>query len=159
MDNLMQSGQPSLTWVIFRHVAFWARWALLVLFIVPSVLFCTVLAIYSNWSFASVPREILQYAADTAKYPAAPNGYLTAQACADTRLDTIDTTARTPLVSGCNHFVLKQVSIEESAQRTGGMIWAWYILAVLAGAIYVNWTGLLTKRRGAFLASITGNTD
>src|SRR5436305_8585826 len=56
----------------------------LLLVVVPSVAFCLLLAIHSDFSFSAIPRELLKSVADRAKYPAAPAGYITMQTCKDT---------------------------------------------------------------------------
>ncbi len=72
-----QAALPKLSaaWTLFRHIAFWGGWAFRVLVVVPSVAFCLLLAVYSDFSFSTIPRELLQAVADATKYPAAPAPY------------------------------------------------------------------------------------
>lgn len=138
-----------------RRFFFWVRWAILVLFVVPSVIFCALLAAYSDFSFARIPQEILQFTADTTKYPVAQDGYLSVQTCLDPKPAEVSGSNPVPRPTPvCQKFGVKQESIAAMAKQTGDFLWTGYCLAVGFAVFLIWFFGIFTKSRRAFLASI-----
>lgn len=139
-------------WTIVRHVAFWAKWAFYVLFAWPSVALCAALALYSGFSFSTIPRELYQYAADATKQPAAPDGYLTVQTCKDPKPDTSSVKIEAPVM--CKNLGFVQEPIDALAKEAGRYLWLAYAVVVFIGAFLASMFGLFESSRRAFKASI-----
>jgi hypothetical protein len=146
--------QVYVMWTEMRRFFFWLRWAFLVLFAAPSVIFCAALAIYSDFSFASIPQEVLQFAADTTKYPAARDGYLSVQACLDDPTPLPASGTRPLRPTPCQRFGIKQESITSMAKQASGYLWNGYVVAVSFAVFLFGFSGLFANSRRAFLASI-----
>lgn len=150
--NSQATTRPDLSaaWTVFRHIAFWGGWAFRMLIVVPSVAFCLLLAVYSDFSFSTIPQEVLQRIADTAKYPAAPDGYVTMRTCKDSKPAVKDLA---PPVA-CKTFGFEQQSIAESALAAGQNLATMYCIFVLLGFGWVLMVGSFTSSRHAFRASL-----
>ncbi|WP_321874480.1 hypothetical protein [Burkholderia ubonensis] len=152
--------QLYVAWTELRNVAFWLRWVFVVLFVMPSVTFCFVLALYSDWSFSSIPREVLQFAADTAKYPVASDGFVSVQTC--TAWKAIDGTPITasaatgvpPVPAICKTHGVEQRPIDALASDIGRNLWFGYAVAVVFWFGLFVVFGVMSSSRRAFLASI-----
>lgn len=155
MEQQAMLNQVYAAWTAFRRVAFWLRWAFLVLFVVPSVMLCGVLAVGSGFSFSGVPRMILQDIAETARYPAAPDGMLTVQVCKDPAVRSVDGKPLPPMPPVvCKSYGYEQRSIEAMAQEHGRYLWGLYFLAVLVGCVSAWMLGSFQRSRRSFLSSI-----
>ncbi|MGC8213210.1 hypothetical protein [Ralstonia pseudosolanacearum] len=150
MNSQVTRPNLSATWTLFRHIAFWGDWAFRMLVVVPSVAFCLLLAVYSDFSFSTIPHEVLQRVADTAKYPAAPDGYVTVRTCKDTRVATKDLSPP----PACKAFGFEQQSIADSALAAGQNLATMYCIFVLLGFGWVLMVGSFTSSRRAFRASL-----
>jgi hypothetical protein len=139
-------------WTVFRRLAFWVRWAFYMLFVVPSVMLCAALAVYSQWSFSAIPREVLQYAADATKYPAAPDGFLSVQTCTDAKPAVAPGALTPPTV--CKTHGMEQRSINGMAKEAGRFLWLAYVVAVFTACFGASMLGMFERSRRAFLASI-----
>ncbi|WP_249354831.1 hypothetical protein [Ralstonia sp. 3PA37C10] len=150
--NSQATTRPDLSaaWTVIRHIAFWGGWAFRMLIVVPSVAFCLLLAVYSDFSFSTIPQEVLQRIADTAKYPAAPDGYVTMRTCKDSKPAVKDLA---PQVA-CKTFGFEQQSIAESALAAGQNLATMYCIFVLLGFGWVLTVGSFTSSRHAFRASL-----
>lgn len=148
-----QATLPKLSSVftLFGHIVFWGSWAFRLLIVVPSVAFCLVLALYSDFSFTTIPRELLQYGADAAKYPAAPAGYMTVRTCKDT---TSAVKGLPPPQALCKTFAFEQKSIDASAHDAGVNLATMYCVFVLMGVGWVLMIGSFTNSRRTFRASL-----
>lgn len=140
----------SAAWTVIRHIAFWGGWAFRMLVVVPSVAFCLLLAVYSDFSFSTIPHEVLQRIADTARYPAAPDGYVTVRTCKDSKPAVKDLA---PPVA-CKTFGFEQQSITDSAHAAGQNLATMYCIFVLLGFGWVLMVGSFTSSRHAFRASL-----
>jgi hypothetical protein len=138
-------------WLIARHVAFWAKWAFYVFFAIPSVVFCAVLAYTSYFSFATIPREIFQYASEAAQRPAAPPGYLMVRRCEDAKREP--TGAVAPPSATCKTWGLEQRSIESMASAVQQQLWEMYLMTVFMSVGAVFGFGTFSSSRSRFKAS------
>ncbi|MDO3615273.1 hypothetical protein Q3O97_05390 [Ralstonia pseudosolanacearum] len=150
--NSQATTRPNLStaWTVFRHIAFWGGWAFRMLVVVPSVMFCLLLAVHSGFSFSAIPHEVLQHVADSAKYPAAPDGYVTVQTCKDSKPAVTDLA---PPVA-CKTFGFEQQSIADAALTAGQNLETMYCIFVLLGFGWVLMVGSFTSSRHAFRASL-----
>ncbi|RQU83890.1 hypothetical protein [Burkholderia cenocepacia] len=154
-------AQLYIAWTECRNVMFWLRWAFIFLFVMPSVTFCFLLAMYSDWSFSTVPREVIQFAADTAKYPAASDGFVSVQSCTawkafdGTPISASAATGVPPVPAICKTFGVEQRAIDGLARDIGRNLWFGYAVAVVFWfGIFVMF-GVVARSRRAFLASIS----
>ncbi|WP_244106502.1 hypothetical protein [Paraburkholderia phenazinium] len=141
-------------WLATRHVAFWAKWAFYVFFAIPSVVFCAVLAYCSYFSFATIPREVFQYASEVAQRPAAPPGYLTVRHCEDPK--PAATVLRRKPFAVCKTWGLEKRSIESMASEVEQQLWEMYLTTVLMSIGCVLGLGIFYSSRSRFKASTAG---
>lgn len=148
-----QAIRPNLSaaWTLFHHIAFWSDWTFRMLVVVPSVAFCLLLAVYSDFSFSTIPHEVLQRVADSARYPAAPDGYVTVQTCKEIAPVVKDLL---PPAALCKTFGFEQKSIDASALELGRNLATVYCIFVVLGFGWVLMVGSFTSSRRAFRASL-----
>lgn len=151
MNSQAKPAKLSAAWTLLRHFAFWANWAFRMLVVVPSVAFCLLLAVYSDFSFSAIPHELLQYVAESAKYPAAPAGSVTVRTCTEIASVAKDLPAPTAL---CKTFGYEQKSIDASAFEAGRMLGTVYAIFVVLGFGWVLMVGTFSSSRRAFKASL-----
>ncbi|MBN3780510.1 hypothetical protein G3O06_23635 [Burkholderia sp. Ac-20345] len=147
-------SQLYVAWTEFRNAMFWLRWVAIVLFVLPSVTFCFGLAVYSDWSFASIPREILQFAAETAKHPAAADGYVWIDQCVDQPDVPHGPMPQVSPRAVCNMFAVQQRSIDAVARDDGRLLSGMYALCVFTWTCVLAVFGVFASSRRTFLASI-----
>lgn len=140
-------------WVVFRHIGFWLRWVFLVLFVGPSVMFCAALALYSDFSFSRIPQDILQFAAESTKYPVAQDGFLSVQACLDPK--PAETSASLPKPVSCQKRGIQQRSIAAMAQESGRMFELLYAVAVVLTLGLILMFDAFGSSRRTFSASLS----
>ncbi|MGU7843928.1 hypothetical protein ACV22V_31255 [Burkholderia sp. AW33-5] len=152
MEQQAKLNQMYEAFTVCRRIGFWSWWAVVVLFVMPSVIACASLAIVSGFSFASVPRWILQDEAETARYPApaAPNGMLTVRVCKDRAVPSADGKLPPMPPPVCQSYGFEQRSIEAMAQEQGRWLWLFYSMAVILGGVGVWGTGILRRSHRAF---------
>jgi hypothetical protein len=141
-------------WLVARHVAFWAKWAFYVFFAIPSMVFCTVLAYTSYFSFATIPREVFQYASEVAQRPAAPPGYLTVRHCEDP--EQAATGIRRKPFAICKTWGLEKRSIDSLANEAQQQLWEMYLMTVFMSVGAVFFLGIFSSSRSRFRASSAG---
>ncbi|CAE6842162.1 hypothetical protein [Paraburkholderia aspalathi] len=160
MNQQAMLTQLYAAWTVVRHLAFWAKWAFYTLFAAPSVMLCAALALYSGFSFSTIPREFYQYAADIAKYPAAQDGYLTVQTCNDLQANQLasakESGATLPPAAICKTFGFSERPIEKLTLEASKYLWFGYVIAVFITAFLASMLGLFESSRRAFLASAGG---
>ena len=151
MNSERKLEQLWAVWTVLRHVAFWAKWVFVVGFVGPSVAVCMLLAVASDFSFTNLSQEVLEYVADAAKYPAAPDGFITIQTCKDPKPDG---SQHVPVPSICKQLGFKQVSIPDAAQQVAAQLWAMYavVFIVWSGALWMF--GIFECSRRTFLQSV-----
>ncbi|KVS70132.1 hypothetical protein [Burkholderia cepacia] len=143
------TNQPKLTPLdrarhLARYTLFVAKWAFYIFFVCPSVSLCSALALYSNFSFQTIPREILEFAAQTANNPPAQPGSLSIQVCQD----KIPARAL-PASPICQSKGLEQRPIEALARDLSERLWLFYAIVVtVAGALAIG-LGLFDRDRAA----------
>lgn len=151
MEQQAMLNQAYVAWTVVRRISFWMWWAIVVLFVIPSVMACAVLAIGSSFSFASIPRIILQDEAETARYPAAPAGMLKVRVCKDPVATRAYDKSLPPLPSVvCETYGYEHRSIEAIAQQASHLLWLGYVFAVITGCVFVWVTGALELSHRAF---------
>lgn len=151
MNSQATLAKLSAAWTLFRHIAFWGGWVFRLLVVVPSVAFCLLLAVYSDFSFSTIPRELLQTIADGAKYPAAPAGYVTVRTCKDTTSAVKDLP---PPQALCKTFGFEQKSIDASAREAGMNLALVYSIFVLLGWGWYLFSGSFNDSQRTFRASL-----
>ncbi|MGF6726791.1 hypothetical protein P3T43_006183 [Paraburkholderia sp. GAS41] len=149
MQGILQRGLPA--WRAARHVAFWAKWAFYVIFVIPSVVFCAVLAYTSYFSFATIPREIFQYASEAAQRPAAPPGYLMVRSCEDPK-PVLTGSVALPSTT-CKTWGLEKRSIDSLARSVQQQLWELYLMTVFMSVGAVFGFGTFSSSRSRFKAS------
>ena len=123
---------------------FVAKWAFYILVVTPSVMLCGVLALYSNFSFQTIPREVLEFAAQTASYPPAPIGSISIRACKDKVPDHA-----LPASPVCQSKGFEQQPIAALARDLGERLWWAYTIVVSVPAALVIGLGLFGRDRAA----------
>ena len=151
MNSQATLTKLSVAWTLVRHIAFWGGWAFRLLVVVPSVAFCLLLAIHSDFSFSAIPRELLQSVADRAKYPAAPAGYITMQTCKDT---TSAVKGLPPPQALCKTFGFEQQSIDAPAREAGMNLALMYSIFALLGWGWYLFSGSFNDSLRAFRSSL-----
>lgn len=104
---------------------FVAKLAFYVFFVIPSMILGGVLALYSNFSFETIPREVLQFAAQTATNPPARPGSLSIEVCKD----KVPAHAL-PASPICQSKSFEQRPIEALATELGNRLWWSYAIVV-----------------------------
>lgn len=126
------------------HALLVGKWAFYIFFVFPSVILCGALALHSNFSFQTIPREILEFAAQTASYPRAPMGSVSIQVCKDVAPD--HALPPTPI---CQSNAIEPRPIEALARDLGERLWVFYAIVVtVAGALAIG-LGLFGRDRAA----------
>ncbi|WP_240674659.1 hypothetical protein [Burkholderia stabilis] len=123
---------------------FVAKWAFYIFFAIPSVILCGALALYSNFSFQTIPREILEFGAQTASYPPAPIGSISIQVCKDKAPDHA-----LPPSPICQSNAIEHRPIEALVRDLGERLWWAYTIAVSVPAVLVIVLGLFGRDRAA----------
>lgn len=115
------------------HTVFVGKWAFYIFFVFPSLILCGALALYSNFSFQTIPREILEFAAQTANNPPAQPGSLSIQVCQDKIPDHA-----LPASPICQSKGFEQRPIAALARDLGERLWLFYAIVVtVAGALAI----------------------
>ncbi|TDA45610.1 hypothetical protein EVG18_20680 [Burkholderia pyrrocinia] len=123
---------------------FVAKWAFYIFFAIPSVILCGALALYSNFSFQTIPREILEFGAQTASYPPAPIGSIAIKVCKDNAPGR----ARPPSPI-CQSNAIEHRPIEALARDLGERLsWAYAIVVMLSAGLAIG-LGLFGRDRAA----------
>ncbi|AIO71826.1 hypothetical protein KTE49_13780 [Burkholderia multivorans] len=129
---------------LLDHALFAGKWAFYVFFVLPSVIIGGVLALYSNFSFGTIPREVLQFAAQTATNPAAPPGSLSIQVCKD---KIPDHALRTSPI--CQSKGFEQRPIVALAREVGERLsWAYATVVIFSAGLAVG-LGFFGRDRAA----------
>ncbi|MBF5008581.1 hypothetical protein [Burkholderia pseudomultivorans] len=129
---------------LFSQALFVGKWAFYVFFVIPSVIVGGVLALYSNFSFQTIPREVLQFAAQTAANPPAQQGSLWIQVCKDKVPDHA-----LPPSPICKSKRLEQRPIEALAREVGErLLWAYAVVVALAAGLAIVFGPFLNAHRG-----------
>ncbi|WP_321891019.1 MULTISPECIES: hypothetical protein [Burkholderia cepacia complex] len=119
---------------LISYILFVGEWAFYIFFVCPSVSLCSALVLYSNFSFQTIPREILEFAAQTAKTPPAQPGSLSIQVCQD----KIPNHAL-PASPICQSKGFEQRPIAALARDLGERLWVFYAIVVaVAGALAIG---------------------
>ncbi len=126
------------------HTLFVAKWAFYIFFVCPSVSLCTALALYSNFSFQTIPREILEFAAQTANNPPAQPGSLLIQVCKDKIPDHA-----LPASPICQTKGFEQRPIAALARDLGERLWLFYAIVVTVAGTLAIGLGLFDRDRAA----------
>lgn len=127
---------------LIRQALFVGKWAFYVFFVIPSVIGGSVLVLYSNFSFQTIPREILQFAAKTAANPPAQHGSLWIEVCKDKVPDRA-----LPASPICKSKDLEQRPIEVLAREVGERLsWAYAVVVILAGGLAMVFGPFLNGR-------------
>ncbi|MBF3522653.1 hypothetical protein ISF78_24225 [Burkholderia pseudomallei] len=112
---------------------FVGKWAFYIFFVCPSVSLCSALVLYSNFSFQTIPREILEFAAQTANNPPAQPGSLSIQVCQDKIPDHA-----LPASPICQSKGFEQRPIAALARDLDERLWLFYAIVVtVAGALAI----------------------
>lgn len=113
---------------------FVCKLAFYIFFAIPSMILGGVLALYSNFSFETIPREVLQFAARTATNPPAQPGSLTIEVCKDKVPD--HALRASPI---CETKGFEQQPIDALATELGNRLWWSYavVVSLLAGLAMV----------------------
>ncbi|WP_249189042.1 hypothetical protein [Burkholderia cenocepacia] len=131
-----------------RHLAsyilFVGKWAFYIFFVCPSVSLCAALALYSNFSFQTIPREVLEFAAQTANNPPAQPGSLSIQVCQD----KVPNRAL-PASPICQSKGIVQRPIAALARDLGERLWLAYAIVVSVPAALAIGLGLFGRDRAS----------
>ncbi|MEW6346273.1 MAG: hypothetical protein RXR20_01055 [Paraburkholderia sp.] len=147
LQEILQRMRP--VWIAARHVAFWTKWAFCVLFVIPGVMLCGVLALYSHFSFATIPRDIYGAVANAQHRPAAPAGFLNVEQCEDPKTGE---GAKPQSRVLCKTWGVAQRSIDSLAKDTEEKLWEFYLFAVFMGCGLVMVFGAFESSRNRFRA-------
>lgn len=123
---------------------FVAKWAFYIFFAIPSVILCGALALYSNFSFQTIPREILEFAAQTANNPPAQPGSLSIQVCQDKTPNHA-----LPASPICQSKGFEQRPIAALARDLGERLWLFYAIVVTVAGVLAIGLGLFDRDRAA----------
>ncbi|WP_323122498.1 hypothetical protein [Burkholderia alba] len=123
---------------------FVGKWAFYIFFVFPSVILCGALALYSNFSFQTIPREVLEFAAQTANNPPAQPGSLSIQVCKDKIPDHA-----LPASPICQSKGFEQRPIAALARDLGERLWWAYAIVVSVPAALAIGLGVFGRDRAA----------
>ncbi|WP_321820790.1 MULTISPECIES: hypothetical protein [unclassified Burkholderia] len=132
------------------------KWVFIVAFVVPSVVCCLALAVYSGFSFQTIPTQVLELAADASQRPA-PAGTLSVYTCMDAASESAasDGAGALPRASApCKLMGWTHASIDEMAHRAAGLLWLLYLTVVTLTWMIVEATGPFDRSLARLLAKL-----